>query len=359
MLKRINFRKIKAAVKAFLCVSLSATVSVGALSLFGDRIADSAYKYTFKDFEIDLLSVEYGVTGKKKTQNSNVDSDGFTVYNSNTSVQDEETKVQAPLDTEQTSNASQASVSDTSTPVTDNPDAVVVNLSALSGKYKNYGGTSVINNTEYDVTALLYASYIPPVINREEPYILIYHTHTSEEYYGGGSVVDVGSAMAEEFERLGCKTIHLTEVYDKEQFSGAYSRSIKGVEQVLEKYPSIKLCFDVHRDSITTRSGDTYRPLTQIDNKNCAQVMLVCGTDSKGLEHPNWRENFKFALDISRTMGESFGALSRPVNLRADRFNTHVTDYTVLMEVGSAANTLEEARNAAVYTARSVIKTIE
>lgn len=359
MLKRINFRKIKAAVKAFLCVSLSAAVSVGTLSLFGDQIAGSAYKYTFKDFETDLLSLEYGVTGKKDTQDNIADSDEFMMYKSNAFVQEEDTEVQAPLDAAQTSNDSQTSVSGTPAPVTDNPDAVVVNLSALSGKYKTYGGTSVINNTKYDVTGLLYASYTPPVINKEEPYILIYHTHTSEEYYGGGSVVDVGNAMAEEFERLGYKTIHLTEVYDKEQFSGAYSRSIKGVEQMLEKYPSIKLCFDVHRDSITTQSGDTYRPLTQIDNNNCAQVMLVCGTDSKGLKHPNWRENFKFALDISRTMGGSFGALSRPVNLRADRFNTHVTDYTVLMEVGSAANTLEEAKNAAVYTARSVIKTIE
>ncbi len=251
---------------------------------------------------------------------------------------------------------------ETSTPKEDkieNTNAIAVNLSALSGKYKEYKGTSVINNTSYDISDLLYADYTLPTPNKDEPYILIYHTHTSEEYYGGGTVVDVGDAMAKEFERLGYKTIHLTDIYDAEQFSGAYSRSVEGAQQVLKKYPGIQLVFDVHRDAITTESGDTYRPITEINGKECAQVMFVCGTDSKGLKHMNWRENFKFALDVSRTAGKNFSALSRPVNLRKDRFNTHLTDYTFLIEMGSVANTLEEAKLAAVYTAQSIILTIE
>ncbi len=243
--------------------------------------------------------------------------------------------------------------------VSESDDSIAVNLSALSGKYTNYGGTSVINNTDYNVTDLLYDNYALPKLNKEEPYILIYHTHTSEGYKDGGTVVDVGNELASEFEKLGYKTIHLTTVFDKEQFSGAYSRSIKGVEEVLKKYPSIKLAFDVHRDAITDSNGVEYRPLTTVDDKTCAQVMFVCGTDEKGLSHPNWKQNFKFALDVSRTMGSLYGSLSRPVNLRGDRFNTHVTNHAFIMEIGSAANTLSEAKNAAVYTARSVIKTIE
>jgi hypothetical protein len=58
-------------------------------------------------------------------------------------------------------------------------------------------------------------------------------------------------------------------------------------------------------------------------------------------------------------MGKNYGSLSRPVNLRADRFNTHLTDHCFLMELGSNANTLEQAQRAAVYTARSVIAAIE
>ena len=238
-------------------------------------------------------------------------------------------------------------------------NAIAVNLSALSGKYKTYDGTSVLNNTKYDVSGIMYDDYDKPILNKDEPCILIYHTHTSESYYGGGTVVDVGNAMAEEFERLGYKTIHLTETYDKEQFSGAYSRSIKGVEAVLRKYPTIKLVFDIHRDAITTDKGDVYCPLTTIDGKKCAQVMFVCGTDEKGLSHPEWRENFKFALDVSRTIGKTYGALSRPVNLRGDRFNTHVTKHSFLIEVGSNANTIDEATLAAIHTARAIITSVE
>ena len=351
VLPSIRLRKIKSIIKGIFCVLLSVTISVGVFSIFGRQIASSAYDYTFGEVKVDMTDLRYGAGGKISGSVVAADRENIIEYAGNA--------LSASEDDEQLQASQLGNVTMDQAEVTDNPDAIVVNLSALSGKYKDYGGTSIINNTDYDVTDLLYADYTPPELNKEEPYILIYHTHTSEEYYGSGSVVDVGNAMAQEFERLGYKTIHLTEVYDREQFSGAYSRSIKGVEQMLEKYPSIKLCFDVHRDAITTQSGDTYRPLTQIDGKNVAQVMLVCGTDEKGLLHPNWRENFKFALDISRTMGKNYGALSRPVNLRGDRFNTHVTDYTVLMEVGSAANTLEEAKNAAIYTARAVVDTIE
>jgi len=263
----------------------------------------------------------------------------------------------ADFETFQSSNETEADTA----PIVSNKenDAVAVNLSALSGKYADYGGTSVLNNTNYSVTSLLYDSYSLPELNKNDPYILIYHTHTSESYYDGGTVVDVGKTMAEEFEKHGYKTIHLTEVFDKEKFSGAYSRSVEGAKKVLEKYPSIKLVFDIHRDSITTSSGVTYRPLTEIEDQNCAQVMFVCGTDAKGLNHPNWRENFKFALDVSRTAGEIYGPISRPVNLRGDRFNTHLTNHSFLIEVGSDANFLDEAKLAAVYTARSIVKTIE
>lgn len=312
-----------------IAVALSTTT---VLKFFGKQIAISAYRFSFgsgKEVNVDYFAVP------------------------------DEGEDSAPETVEQTQSEAPAQIPAVSSVAQGDPDAVAVNLSVTSGKYKVFNGTSVINNTKFDVSELLNADYERPAPNKDEPFILIYHTHTSESYYGGGSVIDVGNAMAEEFERLGYKTVHITEYYDKEHFSGAYSRSIKGVEQALKQYPSIKLCFDVHRDSITGSDGVDYRPVTEIGGSTSAQVMLVCGTDAKGLEHPRWRENFKFALDISRTMSGRFPSLSRPVNLRADRFNTHVTDYSVLIEVGSDANTVDEARLAGVCTAQSVVETIE
>lgn len=316
--------------KLTLSFAITVALTFCVLKYYGSAIVSSATRFVFPDTQ---ASKPVPVTAPINFEND------FLTFLDYSETETDET----PTPTVQPSNLS----------------AITVNLSAVSGKYKNYNGTAVINNTDYSVTELLNSSYKKPSLNTSEPYILIYHTHTSEQYHGGGSVVDVGKTMKAEFERLGYKTIHVTDVYDKEQFSGAYSRSVKGAKAMLEKYPTIKLVFDVHRDSITSQNGTVYQPLTTVNGENCAQVMLVCGTDEKGLSHPDWRENFKFALDVSRTMGEKFGDLSRPVNLRGDRFNTHLTNHSFLIEMGSNANTLDEAKRAAVYTAQSIIETIE
>ena len=114
------------------------------------------------------------------------------------------------------------------------------------------------------------------------------------------------------------------------------------------------MVLDVHRDAISNNGVDYY-PVTEINGKKAAQIMPVCGTDAKGLSHPRWRNNFTYALALSRRMGALYGQLSRPVNLRRDRFNTHFTDYTLLLEVGSAANTLDQAIYGGELTAKAMI----
>ena len=345
---RFKRRNIIDIVKVYACIVSVAAVSVFSVYKFGNYMTAGAYAFNYGKINTD--------EHHESTAVLNDDSENITQPDSGSVTEKEsDTGTDGSLQTASGLSTAVPEIQQTQ----ENPDAVAVDLSALSGKYKNYGGTSVINNTDYDVDDLLYADYVKPQINKNDPYILIYHTHTSEAYYGGGTVVDVGNIMAQEFEKLGYKVVHLTDVYDKEQFSGAYSRSINGVEKALAENPSIQLTLDIHRDAISTANGTVYRPVTEIDGKTSAQVMPVCGTDAKGLKHPDWRENFKYALDLSRTMNKNYNALSRPVNLRGDRFNTHVTKYALLLEIGSDANTLSEAATAAVYTARSIISVIE
>ncbi len=236
------------------------------------------------------------------------------------------------------------------------------NLSALSGTYSQINGTALINNTDYGVEELLNKIATIPAFEEQGPAVLIYHTHTTEAYRNAGvantrdpaqNVVAVGKAMAEEFRAAGYETIHLTEVFN-EDFSNAYSHSRVAVEKVLSQYPSIKVVLDVHRDAITG-DGVDYYPVTKAEGQQAAQVMIVCGTDSKGLAHDGWRDNLVYALNLSRKMGSLYGQISRPVNLRKDRFNTHFTPHTLLLEVGSAANTLEQALWGGRLTARAMI----
>ncbi|MBQ7089744.1 MAG: stage II sporulation protein P, partial [Clostridia bacterium] len=137
-------------------------------------------------------------------------------------------------------------------------------------------------------------------------------------------------------------------------FMQSYSYSRAAVEKVLAENPSIRVVLDVHRDSIVS-NGVEFFPVTEVEGKEAAQVMIVCGTNAKGLEHPDWRKNFVYGLELSRRMGKLYGELSRPVNLRTDRFNTHFTPHTLLLEVGSAANTLDQAIYGGELTAAAMI----
>lgn len=243
-------------------------------------------------------------------------------------------------------------------------DAIqAANLSALSGTYTQVNGTAVANATDFDVTDYLNRTVSLPSFTAGKPAVLIYHTHTTECYRNSAgitntrdetkNVVAVGEAMAEVFREAGYETIHLTDIYN-DDFSNAYSTSRKAVEQVLKENPTIQVVLDVHRDSISS-NGVNYYPVTEVNGRQAAQIMIVCGTDSKGLSHPDWPKNFTYALALSRRMGALYGQLSRPVNLREDRFNTHFTDYTLLLEVGSAANTLEQAIYGGELTAKAMI----
>ena len=237
------------------------------------------------------------------------------------------------------------------------------NLSALSGTYKQENGTAVANATSYSVENYLDRAPSLPAFEQEGPAILLYHTHTTECYRNSQgitnttdesqNVVAVGKAMKKIFEDAGYQTIHLTEQMN-EDFSNAYPTARARVQEILKQNPSIKVVLDVHRDSISS-GGIQYYPVTTVNGKEAAQIMIVCGTEEKGMSHPNWDENFTYALALSRKMGSLYGQLSRPVNLRGDRFNTHFTPHTLLLEVGSSANTLEQAIYGGELCAKAMI----
>ena len=53
-------------------------------------------------------------------------------------------------------------------------------------------------------------------------------------------------------------------------------------------------------------------------------------------------------------MLKHYPGLSRPVDLRKERFNTHTTKNSVILEIGANGNTLEEAISGAKLAAQSV-----
>ena len=219
----------------------------------------------------------------------------------------------------------------------------------------------ISNETDYsiDINEMLSS---PPAIDMsvDGPKVLVIHTHATEAYSPEGStvydttkgdrsmdkennVIKVGNAICEVLNNKGIETLHDTELHDYPSFNGSYAHSLAAIEAYLEKYPSIQVVFDVHRDSIVYSDNTKVKPLTQINGKSAAQLMLVVGTDQNGLYNPDWRERLKTAIHLQYVINQRYPTLMRHINLRKERFNGHATNGSMIIETGSSGNSLDEA----------------
>ena len=241
-------------------------------------------------------------------------------------------------------------------------DIVEQTLSSGEGTgFHPAAGVSLHNYTDkaLDLEAL---AAVPVTVKLEEtgPQVLIMHTHTSEAYTMDGTdvyiesdasrttdeaynMLRVGDEIQRVFEEMGLEVIHDRTLYDYPRYSGAYDRSYAGVKGWLEKYPSIKVVLDVHRDALIGEDGTVYKAVTEVDGEKTAQVMMVLGSDDSGLDHPHWQENLALAIRIQQSLEEQWPTLARPIALRSSRFNQQLTTGSLLVEVGSHGNTLQEA----------------
>ena len=89
------------------------------------------------------------------------------------------------------------------------------------------------------------------------------------------------------------------------------------------------------------------------------QLEFVIGSNGGGLSHDLWRENLKLACAVQETLYKDYPTLMRPVTVRNSRYNQHMTTGSLLVEVGTAGNSLEEAVNAARLFAAGFAKTIQ
>ena len=223
------------------------------------------------------------------------------------------------------------------------------------------GGVYVNNRTEYPLDAsLLDGTFAAALPEEEGPQILIVHTHGSEaytmppgqEYEPSGesrttdtslNVVRVGDELAKTLEEAGLTVLHDPTLHDYPEYSGAYGRSLDAVNAYLAEYPTISFVLDVHRDAISDGDGTPYKVVSGVAGLNAAQMSFVIGTDGGGLEHPDWQENLKLAAALQQRMTNSYPTIMRPITVRNSRYNQHITPGCLLIEMGAAGNSLDEA----------------
>lgn len=223
------------------------------------------------------------------------------------------------------------------------------------------GDVYINNRSDLELDASIFHETFAAALAEEEgPQVLIVHTHGSEaytmppgqEYVPSGesrttdsqfNVVRVGDEIAAVLEAAGLEVLHDAALHDYPEYSGAYGRSLETVERYLEEYPTIRFVLDVHRDAISDGDGSPYKVISSVDGRSAAQMSFVIGTDGGGLEHPQWRENLKFAAAVQQELAERYPTLMRPITVRNSRYNQHLTTGTLLVEVGAAGNSLDEA----------------
>ena len=228
--------------------------------------------------------------------------------------------------------------------------------------YTVCGRVYISNSTSHALSVPELQKPFAAALGEGEPQVLILHTHGSEAYTpvpGTGeivwsgdyrttdyryNVVRVGDEMAEVLGAAGVSVLHDRTLYDYPNYTGAYDRALEAIRKYQERYPSIRFVLDVHRDAIEDGQGNQYKAVSEVgEGRTAAQMSLVMGSDGSGLEHPGWLENLRLAAAVQEDVLEHYPTLMRPVLLRNSRYNQHATTGSLLLEVGAAGNSPEEA----------------
>lgn len=236
-----------------------------------------------------------------------------------------------------------------------------------------FGGGTLVSFDGLEIQSKIPASFYKPDIEAllkqkaelsiddiSKPTILIYHSHTTEGYTlldagyytksldlrsddKAKNMVRVGDEICKYLEMQGFNVIHDRTIHD-ENYSSAYASSRNTVEKYLEKYPSIEITIDVHRDDITYENKTKVKPTAVIDGKKAARMMIIAGAEYGGIKnHPDWECNLRFDLAVQNKINKKYNGLMRPILFSERKYNMDETKNSFLLEVGTDANTLDEA----------------
>lgn len=187
-----------------------------------------------------------------------------------------------------------------------------------------------------------------------DPLVYIYNSHQTEcysqeyleTYNITPNVLMAGYLLKEKLDKLGVPTIieesNITEFLriNNWQYKDSYKASRFYLLDAINKYPSIKLFIDLHRDSLS-KSNST----VTISNKKYAKVMFVVGK-----EHANYEANLELANKLNSMITKKYPTLSRGVIGKEGSgvngiYNQDLSSNAVLIELGGQGNTITEVLN--------------
>ena len=201
-----------------------------------------------------------------------------------------------------------------------------------------------------------------PVVFGDEPAVLIVHTHATESYMPASegnyhtrkkenTVRDVGDALAQTLKDEGIMSVHDMTLHDNPSYSQSYSRSYKTIEELLEKYPTIKCVIDLHRDAI---SSDSKAKTVSVGGRQCAAYSFVVSNAVS-----TYDENLKFIKCLNKEASDRYDGFCGKVLERGYRYNQELSSHYMLLEIGYNRNDIEEARNTAEIFGKVLADTLK
>ncbi len=352
-----------AAIMAAICVSLGAAFAFGSEYVAvasSSLVLPSAGVFAAKEFFEDALN-------KDKPSEEPISEEQNEKYTADNPPKEETPE----KDKDELLSAEQAIAPENRQPIEEFQFA----SSSTASNYFCYGAGCIRNATYYANDEMLSAASgevdFKVKLGSDEPQVLIMHTHTTESYerFDAGfydvnfptrstepekNVIAVGKILCETLNKNGICAVAASEYHDYPEYDNSYSRSAETVKEYLEKYPSIKIVLDIHRDGMEREDKTRIKPTVVIDGKKAAQIMIICGADDGTMNMPNFRENLKFAVRLQDESERLFPGLARPLYFAYRHYNQNLTTGSLLIEVGSEASTLDEAK----YTAELVGKIV-
>lgn len=270
--------------------------------------------------------------------------------------------------------------SSSSVPSGDNATGTIQNTTiSLSAANTATAQVHISNKTDLKPDLETYLAQGLPfsLTDTSQPQVLIVHTHATEAYTKGDTgyydtaastrstdneknTVRVGEAIAQVLNEAGIVTINDDTLHDSPNYTGSYTRSAQTIRSYLEKYPSIKVVIDGHRDAIAKNDSTKVKLTATVKGKQAAQVMILAGCETGSVENfPHWEENFRFCLQLQKQLEADYPNLARPLMFKACKYNFDLLNGSVLIEIGTDANTLEEAVYSGQLLGQALVKVLK
>lgn len=347
-------------IKAFLCGFLSLVICIFAVFCVNTRAVSCL------DIKNDVVMVSlFGIMKNQKSEKS--DKATTTTKTSSTAKKSTDSKSDGE------------NKSETVKPKKDKSDEKTypINETTLGGGDFSYGDFDVRNSTYYDmdVKSLLESPLPFDFKDTRETQVLIVHTHSSESYMESDdgyyaesfyprttdndkNVIAVGDMIAATLKENGIGVVHAKTVHDHPSYDGAYIRSYDTIMSYLEKYKDIKVVLDIHRDSMTAEDMTKIKPTFTYKGKKGAQIMIMTGHNEDG-SFPTWEENLNFALKLQNQCESAYSGMTRPLYFGDFTYNMNVNSGSLLVEVGTDANTLDEALYSGKLLAKALSRVLQ